>query len=113
MGNASPFDVIWFDDSKKDKVADAKIYQPALEMTAKLIAGFESPLGMEVLATLDWLLHKEGISPERNAVRMGLDAWAGGQKAAERKQRLFDDRLIELALQRLSSYKAPSTRCIA
>jgi O-acetyl-ADP-ribose deacetylase (regulator of RNase III) len=112
LGDASPFDVIWFDDSKRDKITaylssgDAKLYQSALEITANLIDGFESPLGMELLATLDWLVYKEGIKPERSDIRVGLNRWSGGQEAAERKQRLFDDRLIELALQRLSSFGA-------
>lgn len=119
LGDASPFDVIWFDDSKKDKVtaylksADAKIYQPALEITGNLIDGFESPFGMELLATLDWLVYKEGIKPERSAVRIGLNAWSGGRKAAERKQRLFDDRLIELALERLRSFGTSVEVCRA
>ncbi|WP_036262675.1 type II toxin-antitoxin system antitoxin DNA ADP-ribosyl glycohydrolase DarG [Methylocapsa aurea] len=117
LGDASPFDVIWFDDAKKDKVGvylmsgDAKTYQPALQLTAKLIDGFESPLGMELLATLDWLVYKEGVAPARNAIRIGLNAWAGGQKAAERKQGLFDDRLIELALDRLNSFGASAETC--
>ncbi len=110
LGDASPLDVIWFDDSKKDKVSiyimsgDAKIYQPALEMTSKLIDGFESPLGMELLATIDWLVSKEGVSAEKTAVRIGLNSWAGGKRSAARKQRLFDDRLIQLALERLTSF---------
>lgn len=112
LGDASPFDVIWFDDAKSDKVAaylnsEAKMYRPALEMTAALIDGFESPLGMELLATVDWLVQKDGIEPDRSAIRAGLDAWAGGAKAAERKQRLFEDRLIDLALQRISSFGQP------
>jgi O-acetyl-ADP-ribose deacetylase (regulator of RNase III) len=112
LGDASPFDVIWFEDAKADKVAaylksEAKIYLPALETTAALIDGFESPLGMELLTTVDWLIQKDGVKPERAAIRAGLDAWAGGAKAAERKQRLFDDRLIDLALQRLSLFGQP------
>jgi hypothetical protein len=110
IGDASPFDVIWFDDSKKDTVAaylmsgEAKPYQPALEATAQLIDGFESPLGMELLATLDWLIYKEGTKPERDAIKVGLKSWAGGPKAAERKKNLFEDRLIDLALQRLTTF---------
>ena len=108
LADAGPLDVIWFEDSKTDQVAvylkssEAKIYVPALEATSALIDGFESPLGMELLATVDWLLHKEGINPQKPAVKAGLQKWPGGPEAAERKLRLFDDRLIELALSRLS-----------
>jgi hypothetical protein len=110
IGDASPFDVIWFEDSKRDKVAaylgsgDAKAYLPALEITAKLIDGFESPLGVELLATLDWLIQKDGIEPEREAVKEGLKTWTGGEKSSERKLKLFEDRLIDLALERLRSF---------
>jgi O-acetyl-ADP-ribose deacetylase (regulator of RNase III) len=110
IGDASPFDIIWFEDSKRDKVAaylgsgDAKSYLPALEATAQLIDGFESPLGVELLATLDWLIQKDGIKADRDAIKTGLKTWTGGEKSIERKQRLFEDRLIDLALQRLSSF---------
>lgn len=109
IGDASPFDIIWFEDSKKDKVAaylttpEAKVYRPALEAAAELIDGFESPLGMELLATIDWLLRKEAVKPEVNEIRAALAKWPGGKEAAARKQRLFDDRLLELGLKRLTA----------
>lgn len=108
LADAGPFDVIWFEDDRRDRVAaylstaDAKPYRPALEATASLIDGFESPLGMELLATVHWLLHRQGVEPSVAEVRRGLAAWpAGGQEAGARKLRLFDDRLISLALERL------------
>lgn len=110
LADAGPFDTIWFEDTKKDMVAaylissDAKAYRPALEETTKLIDGFESPLGMELLATVDWLIHHEGTAAQVEAIKTGLGNWsAGGPKAAARKQRLFDDRLIGLGLERLKS----------
>ena len=109
LGDAGPFDVIWFDDAKKDRVAaylnsgEAKQYLPALEATTNLIDGFESPLGMELLATLDWLTHVNDVEPNRDAIKAGLKSWAGGFKAAERKLNLFEDRLIDLALERLAA----------
>jgi len=111
LGDASPLDVIWFEDSKRDKVAaylgsgEAKPYSPALEKTSQLIDGFESPLGMELIATIDWLIQRDKVKPERDAIKAALKEWAGGPKAAERKQRLFEDRLIDLALQRLTSFE--------
>ena len=108
LGDAGPFDAIWFDDAKRDKVAaylgtsEAKAYLPALEATAELIDGFQSPLGMELLATVDWLLHHDKVKPERDAIKTALATWAGGEKSAERKLRLFEDRLIDIALKRLN-----------
>lgn len=71
----------------------------ALERTTERIAGFESPLGMELLGTIDWLISREGRRPDLEDIKAGLAAWPGG--AGERKLRIFDDRLIELAINRL------------
>ena len=108
LSDAGPLDVIWFDDAKKDRVAvylsstDAKAYHSALEATCSLISGFESPLGMELLATVDWLIHHEQVDRTVDAIRSGLAQWPGGSAAATRKRKLFDDRLISLALEQLS-----------
>lgn len=106
ISDADPLEVIWFDDERKTLVqtylkTEAKVYEAALEYTEKLIDGFESPFGMELLATVDWLLYKEGVQPTVHAVRAGLQRWPAG--AAERKNRLFDDRAIRIALDRLTA----------
>jgi len=72
-----------------------------LEKTAEIIDGFESPLGMELLATEDWLLHEKKCEATVVGVKRGLETWPGGKAAARRKLRLFDDRLLGLALERL------------
>jgi O-acetyl-ADP-ribose deacetylase (regulator of RNase III) len=109
ISDADPLDVIWFDDARKTYVQTylnsvAKAYVPALEQTAALIDGFESPFGMELLATVDWLLAEEGVAPTIPALREGLRQWRGGQGAAERKDRLFDDRSLGIALERLAQH---------
>lgn len=106
ISDADPSDVIWFDDERKAFVqtylkSEAKEYIPALEATAALIDGFESPFGMELLATVDWLLAKGGADPTVEALREGLRHWNGGRDAADRKDRLFDDRALRIALERL------------
>ena len=105
IADADPFDVIWFDDERKDLVqtylrTEAKDHAQALQDTAALIDGFESPFGMELLATVDWLLTQEGVAPTVQAVRKGLQCWPAG--AAERKTRLFDERAVGIALERLT-----------
>lgn len=106
ISDASPSDVIWFDDGRKTFLqtylkTEAKAYTEALEHTAAMIDGFESPYGMELLATVDWLLYKESVTPTVQAVREGLLHWPAAG-AGERKNRLFDDRAIGIALERLT-----------
>lgn len=108
ISDADPLEVIWFDDESKDlvqaylKSPDAKPFAPALDYTARLIDGFESPFGMELLATVDWLLVREQCEPSVAGIRDGLRKWPAGPAAAERKCRLFDDRAIGFALERLN-----------
>jgi hypothetical protein len=117
LSDAGPLDPIWFDDSRRTKVDEylhtdkARAYLPPLEATARLIDGYESPLGLELLSTVDWLIHEGGCRPDLNSIREGLASWPGGSKSAERKKRLFDDRLLQLALERLKM--APSIRAKA
>ena len=107
ISDADPLDVVWFDDERKGFVqtylkSEAKAYTQALESTTALIDGFESPFGMELLATVDWLLSREGVAPTVPALREGLRQWRGGPDAAARKDRLFDDRALGIALKRLT-----------
>jgi len=110
--DASPFDVIWFDDSRKERISlylmsqEARGYRGALERTSALIDGFESPLGMELLASVDWLIHNEGVNPKVDDVMDGLQNWPGGKEAADRKAKLFDTRMVKLALDRVTNLEA-------
>jgi len=114
LSDAGPLDLVWFDDSRRVKVDEylhseqARAYLRPLEATAKLIDGYESPLGMELLSTVDWLLDKGGYEANLRSIREGISKWPGGKGAAQRKQKLFDDRLLELALNRLNM--APTIR---
>jgi len=106
LSEASPAEVIWFADERRAEVAkylngEASEFTPALDATTDYIEGFESPLGMELLATVDWLVVHEGCEPELAAVRQALDSWPGGKSAGQRKQHLFDDRMVVSALERV------------
>ncbi|MDE2599110.1 MAG: macro domain-containing protein [Rhodocyclaceae bacterium] len=107
ISDASPLDVIWFDDARKELVqaylkAEAKPYAEALEFVGKLIDGFESPFGIELLATVDWLIEREKAEPTVRGIREALKSWPAGEAAAARKLRLFDERAIGFALERLT-----------
>ena len=93
LADAGPFDTIWFDDSKRDKIAaylnsrEARMYAPAIESTDALIDGFQSPLGLEALATVDWLIVCEGAEPTVGGIKAGIRNWPAGEAAALRKER--------------------------
>ena len=107
LSDAGPTDTIWFDEDRRDflcaylKQSDVHDLNTVLDRTAQRIDGFESPLGMELLATVDWLIQRENCAPNLASIREGLARWPAGADAAKRKQGLFDDRLINLALSRL------------
>jgi O-acetyl-ADP-ribose deacetylase (regulator of RNase III) len=60
------------------------------ERVADLIAGFETPYGMELLATVHWVVAKEGARNVSDAVQ-AVQGWS------ERKRDLFSAKHIELA----------------
>jgi O-acetyl-ADP-ribose deacetylase (regulator of RNase III) len=108
LADAGPNDAIWFEENKKEKVAafltmpDVKQYRPALESTTDLIDGFQSPLGLELLATVDWLLRHDGILPQVDRLQEAIKKWPGGKESAERKSKRFDGRLLAVAIERLA-----------
>lgn len=116
IADAGPFDLIRFDYARQKIVhgylhaRNTREYLPALNYTAQLIDGFESPLGMELLATVDWLLMREAVEPSVLAIRQAMRSWPGGPAAANRKLSLFDDRLVALALERLKAPPPPEGR---
>jgi len=106
IADSDPLDVIWFDDKKRDKVnvflkTEAKEYLPALELTSQIIDGFESPFGMELMATVDWLVKRENCEPTVDAIERGIRKWPAGERWAARKAKLFDHHAITIALDRL------------
>ena len=60
------------------------------EMVAELIAGFETPYGMELLATVHWIADHEGAKDAAEAVE-SVHRWS------DRKKNLFPCSHIELA----------------
>ena len=106
IADCSPADLVLFNDAKREQVqaylnTEAKDYLPALEKTSEIIDGFESPFGMELLSTVDWLLAKEGCPATVDALLDGMRNWPAGKKWGERKTRLFNKRVVGIALERL------------
>jgi len=108
IADASKDDIIRFNDSKKDKLitylnSEAKTYLPTLDKAVSVIEGFESPYGMELLSTVDWAISQQGCNPDLTSVRQAIDAWPAGQKWGARKQKIFDDRSLEIAIERIQT----------
>ncbi|WP_395947655.1 hypothetical protein [Caedibacter taeniospiralis] len=56
--DCTPLDVIAFNDAKKQQIevylnSEGREFLPGLEKASKIIDGFESPFGMELLSTVD------------------------------------------------------------
>lgn len=65
--------------------------------------------GLELLATVDWMLVKGKVTAQVPALRAGLLQWEGGAAAAMRKDKMFDDRALAIALKRLVPSEAVAT----
>lgn len=112
LADASPSDTIRFNDAKRPMIeayllsSEGAPYAQAISETDRLIDGFQTPLGLEALATVDWLLSEKNVEPTVPGIRAALDHWPGGKGAAQRKQRVFSDRLIRAATDRLLPQEA-------
>jgi len=109
LADADPMDLIWFNSAKHDRVqaylnsGEGKQFSRVLEWASTTIDGFESPLGMELLATVDWMMQHDNINPTVEGVMEGLKGWAGGEASGQRKLKIFDQRLVGIALEQLQA----------
>ena len=109
LSDAGPMDPIAFNEDRAETVRRYitdeldKPYRDALKRTTEVIDGFQSPLGMELLATVDWLIHAGNCDPTAMSIKEGLRKWPGGVSAGRRKIRIFKERLIDAALARVGS----------
>ncbi len=82
-------------------------YLPILNAVSELIDGFESPYGMELLATVDWLVYEEDIPPTLSDIKRGLENWfrqSNSTQWGERKVKIFDDQSVNIAIERLVGF---------
>ncbi len=75
--------------------------QARLKRVKHLIEGFETPFGMELLATVHWVSHELGTH-DLDPVLEGVRNWVPGQKAwNQRKSELMTEGKVRLALSQL------------
>ena len=108
--NAKPFDPIKIIDEKLSEVnsfVQEKLepkHKENLNKVLKLIEGFESPLGMELLSTVDYIINTKG-SIDPVSIIKEINNWSNEEKWNERKKNKFNEDYIEIAYNRLMEYK--------
>ncbi len=79
-----------------DFLADHKDTLNRLDRVGRLIEGFESPYGMELLATVHWLAHENPeVKKDSSLAVKGFKAWS------EHKKQTFHPEHIEIAWKQL------------
>jgi O-acetyl-ADP-ribose deacetylase (regulator of RNase III) len=112
VADARPFDPIRFRHDRQDRISayltspEASLYRPALDRASEVIDGFQSPHGLELLATADWLHRKSGVALATDAMIAAIANWPGPEGAAERKARIFSRRHVEVAVAHLNAVEA-------
>jgi len=98
---AKPFETLELVASKKDEVKDyidkssSFEEKERLDKVAEFIQGFESPYGLELLATVDFLSHTASLT---DAESIKKELWS------QRKKDLFPLNHIQLAINHLNKY---------
>lgn len=107
VADARPFDRINFKHERADKVRaylttpEVGSYNRAIDLVAESIDGFQSPHGLELLATVDWLRRRSGVAMTPTAMIEAIAKWPGPQGAAERKADIFAPEHVKVAVEHL------------
>jgi O-acetyl-ADP-ribose deacetylase (regulator of RNase III) len=107
VADARPFDPIRFRHDRQDRISayltspESSGYRPAVDRAAEVIDGFQSPHGLELLATVDWLNRKSGVTLEVDGMMAAIASWPEPAGAAERKARIFTRYHVEVAVEHL------------
>jgi len=106
--DSKPFDTIYFNTLRTEelkKFIDSNCTftdKNQIETVEKIMKGFESPFGLELLATVDWIIHEYKNSNEITSefIKEKIGEWS------KRKDISFSIEHIHLALQHLNKYKS-------
>ena len=107
IADARPFDPIRFRHDRQQTIAayltspGSIPYRPALDAASEVVDGFQSPHGLEVLATVDWLHRRSGVALEGGAMMAAIASWPGPQGAAARKARAFTRHHVQAGVDHL------------
>ncbi len=107
VADATPFEPIRFRHDRQDRISaflttpEASPYREALDHVTAVIDGFQSPHGMELLATVDWLRREKGVEMAANPMLAAIADWPGPARSAERKAKAFSRKHVEVAVAHL------------
>jgi hypothetical protein len=122
VADARPFDPIRFRSDRQHKITayltspEASQYRSARDYATEVIDGFQSPHGLELLATVDWLNRKSGAPLEADSMVAAIASWPGPEGAAERKIKTFTRHHVEVAVNHLlaiNSHRSPVSLVLA
>lgn len=109
VADARTFDPIRFRHDRQDGIRaylttpDAAPYRSSLDQASDVIDGFQSPHGLELLATIDWLRGQSHVPLKTDAMILAIASWPGPEGAAERKAGMFTRHHVEVAVERLAA----------
>lgn len=107
VADARPFDPIRFKHEKQDRVKayltspGVSDFRKVLDAATETIDGFQSPHGLELLATVDWLHQRLDVPLESKAMEDAIASWPGPDGAADRKSKIFQSSHISAAVKQL------------
>jgi O-acetyl-ADP-ribose deacetylase (regulator of RNase III) len=105
--DAKPHDPIRFRHDRRDRVnaflttEAVTAYRPALDQVTAIIDGFQSPHGMELLATVDWLRREAATEMNAEPMISAIGAWPGPAGSATRKAGIFHRDHVQTAIDHL------------
>lgn len=106
--DSKPFDTVYFNVQKTNELKNyietncSEIEKKQIQIVERIMRGFESPFGLELLATVDWIINENNtpheISPD--FIKEKIKEWS------ERKDVNFSNEHIQLAFHHLNTFKA-------
>ena len=85
---------------------EVSVYRQALDEETTVIDGFQSPHGLELLATIDWLNRRSGTALDVSSMTAAIASWPGQGGSAERKARIFTRYHMEVAVDHLRAVRS-------
>ncbi|TGP44777.1 DUF4433 domain-containing protein [bacterium M00.F.Ca.ET.228.01.1.1] len=80
-------------EEAKDYLAQHEISRTRFERVTRLVEGFESPYGLELLATVHWVMSREGATQHDSVARHVYDWNARKQQFTPRQLAIAEERL--------------------